>query len=150
MSIEATSDSFPPKLTTEYTLSKVLEKGACREVRLGFRVPGLHTVAIKIICKGTIVTTFNGGNSSSIVLNKVWILQLVNHPCIINLEDVIDRPNFLFVLLELTDGKELFKKIIEKTKLNEAEANLHFFQIASAFKYLETARPWCFSKLCHQ
>ena len=42
MSMEATSDSFPPELTTKYTVSKVLGKGACGEVRLGFRVPDLH------------------------------------------------------------------------------------------------------------
>ena len=91
----------------------MLEKGACGEVRLGFRVPDLHRVAIKVICKHTIITTFNGGDSSSNVLNKVRI-----HPCIINLEDVIDRPNFLFIMLELAEGGELFKTIIEKTKLN--------------------------------
>ena len=60
----------------------------------------------------------------------------MNHPCIINLEDVIDTPNFLLIMLELSEGKELFDKIIEKMKLNEAEAKLHFFQIASAIKYL--------------
>ena len=75
MSMEATSDSFPPELTTKYTVSKVLGKGACGEVRLGFRVPDLHRVAIKNTCKRTIVTTFNGGDSSSNVLNKVQILQ---------------------------------------------------------------------------
>ena len=65
MSMEATPYSFPPKLITKYTVSKVLEKGACGEVRLGFRVSDWHRVAIKIICKLTIVTTFNGGDSSS-------------------------------------------------------------------------------------
>ena len=34
MSMEATSNSFPPELTTEYTVSKVLEKAAFGEVRL--------------------------------------------------------------------------------------------------------------------
>ena len=92
--MEATSDSFPPELTTKYKVSKVLEKAACAEVTLGFRVPDLHRVAIKVICKR--VTTFNGGDSSSNVLNKVQILQSVNHPCIINLEDVIDTPKFLY------------------------------------------------------
>ena len=42
---------------------------------------------------------------------------------------------FLLVL-ELAEGGELFDKIIEKTKFNEAEAKLHFFQIASAIQYL--------------
>ena len=56
---EATIDSFPPKLTTKYIMSKVLGKGACGEVWLGFRVPDLHRNAIKIICKGTIITTIS-------------------------------------------------------------------------------------------
>ena len=38
----------------------------------------------------------------------------------------------------------LFDKIIEKTKLNEAEAKLHFFQIALAIQYLH------FKKICHR
>jgi len=41
-------------------------------------------------------------------------------------------------------GGELFDKIIEKTKLNENEAKLHFFQIASAISYLHS------KKICHR
>ena len=51
-----------------------------------------------------------------------------------NMEDVIDTPNFLFIVLELSEGRELFDKIIKKTKLNEAKAKLNFFKIASAIK----------------
>ena len=90
------------------------------------------------------VSPFNGGHSSSNVLNKVRILQLVNHLCIINLEDVIDMPDFLFIVHELAEGGELFYKIIKKTKLNEVEAQLNFFQMALAIKYL------CFKKICHR
>ena len=72
------------------------------------------------------------------MLNKVRILQSVNHPCIIN------APNFLFIVLELAESGELFKKIIKKTKLDKAEAKLNFFQIASAIKYLHL------KKICHR
>ena len=80
------------------------------------------------------------------MLNKVRILQSVNHLCIINLEDVINTANFLFIVLKLAEGGELFEKIIEKTKLNKDEAislKLNFFQIALAIKYLH------FKKICH-
>ena len=117
-------------------------KVACGEVRQGLRVPDFHRVAVKIICKR--LTTLYGGDSFSNLLNKVWILQSVNHPCIIYLEDVIDTANFIFIVLELAEGRELFTKIIKKTKLNEAEAKLNFFQIASAIKYLH------FKKICHR
>ena len=57
-----------------------------------------------------------------------------NHPCIINLKDVIDSPNFLSIVLELAVGGELFDKIIKKTNLNKAEVKQHFFQISSVIK----------------
>ena len=85
-------------------------------------VPDLHRVAIKITCKRIIVTTFNIGDSSSNMMNKVRILQSVNHPCILTLEDVTDKPNILLIVLELAEGGELFDKIIEKMKLKKAEA----------------------------
>ena len=75
------------------------------------------------------------------MLNKVRILQSVNKPSIINLEDVID--NFLFNVLELAEGGDLFKEIIKKMKLNEAEAKLHFIHTNSAIKYLH------FKKIFH-
>ena len=53
MSTEAQTDIFPASLTNKYTVSKVLGRGATGEVRLGFRIPDLHRVAIKIICKRT-------------------------------------------------------------------------------------------------
>ena len=123
----------------KYTVSKVLGRGACGEVRLGFRVPDLHRVAIKVICKRTTGTT-----GASSILNQVRILQSVNHPCVINLEDVIESSDYLFIVLELAEGGELFDKIIEKTKLNESEAQLHFYQIAPAIKYLHAM------KICHR
>ena len=69
--MEATSYTFPPELTTKCTVIKVLGKRACGEARLGFMVPDLHRVTNKIICKCTIIITFNGGNSTSNVLKKV-------------------------------------------------------------------------------
>ena len=61
-------------------------------------------------------------------MNEVRILQQVNHPCVIRLEDVIDTPEFLYIVLELAEGGELFEKIIEKTKFNEAEVSLSLIQ----------------------
>jgi len=142
MSTEVQADKFPVALTNKYTVSKVLGRGATGEVRLGFRIPDLHRVAIKIICKRTNSTI--SSKEASQVLNEVKILQSVSHPCVINLEDVIDTQDFLFIVLELAEGGELFDKIIERTKMNEVEAKLHFFQIASAIKYLHS------KNICHR
>ena len=52
--------------------------------------------------------------------------------------------NFLFIVLELVEGRELMDKIIKKTKVNKAEAMPNVFQIASAIKYLH------FKKIYHR
>ena len=53
----------------------------------------------------------------------------MNHPCVINLIEFIDTPDYLFIVLELAEGGELFDKIIEKSKLDETAAKLYFFQV---------------------
>ena len=71
------------------------------------------------------ITTRHGFSLNS-GFTKIWsppvlplpIFQSVNHSCIINLEDVIDMSNFLFIVLELAKGVKLLHKIIEKTKLS--------------------------------
>ena len=109
-------------------------------MRLGFRIPDLHRVAIKVICKKKTSTV----SSAQTIMNEVRILRTVKHLCIINLEDVIDTPDFLFIVLELAEGGELFEKIIDKTKFNVPEAKLHFYQIASAMQYLHS------KNICHR
>ena len=63
MSSESQTDQFPAALTSKYTVSKTLGRGATGEVRLGFRIPDLHRVAIKIICKRTNSTISNKDSS---------------------------------------------------------------------------------------
>jgi len=132
-------EPYPAELTSKYTVSKLLGKGATGEVKLAFRIPDLHRVAIKIINKRTtkILRTPSA-------LNEVNILRSVNHPCIINLEEVIETVDWLFIVLELAEGGELFDKIIEKTRLNESEAKVHFYQITSAIAYLHK------NHICHR
>ena len=48
---EETEETFPEELTAGYTVSKVLGSGASAEVRLAFRRPDMHRVALKIIRK---------------------------------------------------------------------------------------------------
>ena len=68
------------------------------------------------------------------VLNKVWILKSECHPCIINLKNVIDKPNFLFIVMDLAEEGEHFYKIIEKTKLNEAKLFSFWLGMSKVFR----------------
>ena len=60
---------------------------------------------------------------------KTLIFQEIDHPCVIRLEDVVDTDQYLYIVLELADGGELFDKIVAKTKLDEDEAKLMFYQV---------------------
>ena len=66
------------------------------------------------------------------------MLRSISHPCIISLEDVIDTDDHLYIVLELAEGGELFDKIIEKSRFNESEAKLQFYQMTSAIAYLHS------------
>ena len=61
-------------------------------------------------------------------------LGTIDHPCVIQLLDVIDTESSLYIILELADGGELFDKIMEKVKFSEKEAKLYLYQMMSAEK----------------
>ena len=54
--------------------------------------------------------------------------------------DVIDTPDYLYIVLELAEGGELFDKIIEKTRFNNTKAKLYFYHLASAIQYLHSKK----------
>ena len=70
------------------------------------------------------------------LLNEVRLLQSVSHPNIIRLEEVIDCPAMLVLVLELAEGGELFEQMLRKTVLDEATAKFYFQQMSSAIAYL--------------
>jgi len=135
-------ETFPPELTSRYILGKVLGDGGAGEVRLGFRLPDLDRVAVKIIRKTG--STFGRRARQQHLRNEVKILQAVNHPNIIKLEDVVDCENFLFIVLELAEGGELFEKMTRKVRLDEASSKLIFYQLSSAIDYLHS------TNICHR
>jgi serine/threonine-protein kinase Chk2 len=120
----------------KYVVGPTLGSGACGVVHLAFRQIDDYRVAIKIIEKKKFGSIDPTRQNQAGVMNEVRILQSIDHPCIIRLEDIMETDDHLYIVLELAEGGELFDKIIEKTKFNEMEAKLHFYQIVSGIKYL--------------
>jgi len=134
---------YPRQLRDKYLISKELGTGACGVVKLGFKISGSfgvsldnpQRVAVKKVDKRKAPLHKGAGSD---VLNEVRILRAVDHPCVIRMEDVVDTEHFLYIVLELAEGGELFDKIVQKTRLNESEAKLVFYQLASAIDYLHS------------
>lgn len=85
-----------------------------------------HKVAIKIIQREI------GNDEKSLRTHKklereIAIMKLISHPNVMQLYDVYDGKNELFLIMEIVEGGELFDYLVKKGRLSENEA-LGFFQ----------------------
>lgn len=134
MDVSANADlSLPSEMRESYSLSKLLGRGACGEVKLAFTKEHCKKVAVKIIQK----TKFGTGvGPVRPVTNEVSILRSLQHPCIIAVEDVFETPETLFIIMELVEGGELFDRVVSAGHLSEEIAKLLFYQMVCGIKYL--------------
>lgn len=129
--------NLPREVRDKYTISKQLGSGAYGEVRLAFEKNTGLKYAIKIISKRKF--TINGKNQMNLnaqIMSEVNILKKLEHPCIIKIKEVIDVPDAVYIVLDLVEGGELFDKVVELEKYDEATAKLLFYQMVLAIKYL--------------
>lgn len=117
---------------THYTLGKVLGNGTYGVVRQATNKTTGVGVAIKIINKR------NNSLSQKMLDNEKAILQKVRHPNIIALEALYETSNYLFFVMELVTGGELFDHLMQKGSFSEKEASKIIRQILEALKYLHS------------
>eukprot|EP01133_Synstelium_polycarpum_P007863 gene7863-9228_t len=68
--------------------------------------------------------------------SEINILKQIKHPNIISIIEIFDTERYLYIVLELATGGELFDKIKQKGKFCEPEAKDVFKQILTAVSYL--------------
>ncbi|XP_076755046.1 ovarian-specific serine/threonine-protein kinase Lok isoform X2 [Xylocopa sonorina] len=126
------------ELKNKYAVSRKLGSGACGEVKMVFTKSGCKKFAMKTIMK--IGGTTNGQkhplNDPEKVMNEVKILKALKHPCIIRMEEIVDTPKAVYIVLELMEGGELFERIKSRGKLSEKHAKFIFYQVVLAVSYL--------------
>lgn len=75
---------------------------------------------------------------------EVAIMKLIKHPNVLELYDVYETENHLYLVLELVEGGELFDYLVQRGRLPEQEALRFFQQIIGGLSY-------CHSHLvCHR
>lgn len=52
------------------------------------------------------------------------------------MEEIVDTPKAVYIVLELMEGGELFERIKNRGKLSEKHAKLIFYQVVLAVSYL--------------
>ncbi|AFZ81659.1 protein kinase domain-containing protein [Theileria equi strain WA] len=75
---------------------------------------------------------------------EITAISGLYHPNIIQLYELIDTPDTLFIIMEYVDGGELFEYVSQKSRLREVEAIRLFRQILSAVDFCHRRM------LCHR
>ena len=137
--IKNTANEFPPEITQKFSMSKLLGSGACGNVYLGIRKSDSKQFAIKNVKKehASALSDINIANKNAI-LNEINLLNGIDHPNIIKLEEVIETEGNIYMVLELADGGEVFDEVVKKIRLHEPYAKSIFYQTLCAIDYLHS------------
>jgi MAP/microtubule affinity-regulating kinase len=116
-----------------YTIKKILGKGAYATVRLAQHNETSKKVAIKTYDKYQIIDPTKRAN----MLREIEILKKLDHPNIIKLYETVDTPKHFHLVLEYVSGLSLYTYIKSKPNscLDENEAKRIFKQILGALDY---------------
>lgn len=101
-------------------------------MKQGYHIFTGQKVAIKILDKWKI----DDVNDIERVAREIHILRIVRHPHIIQLYEIIETKNRLFLIMEHCCNGELFNYITSKNHLKEDEACRLFQQLVSGIEYL--------------
>ncbi|KAJ8949327.1 hypothetical protein NQ314_008247 [Rhamnusium bicolor] len=130
---------LPPSLRKIYEPSRLLGIGACGEVRLAYEKLSCEKYAIKKIIKGkNTPSQIENINHPSRIQVELDILQRLSHPLIVNMREIVETENEVFVVLEYVDGGELSKKISCGNTLTESNTKFLFYQVVLAVQYLHS------------
>merc|ERR1712063_191212 len=100
----------------KYTVGEILGRGAFSTVKEVTSKRSGRKYAVKIIDKK------NVGQDMQRLRTEIEILTRVKHPNIINLKEIMEDDDTLYIITELVTGGELFDKIVELGAYTEADA----------------------------
>ncbi|KAJ3158882.1 hypothetical protein HDU86_002570 [Geranomyces michiganensis] len=145
-----------------YVVGRRLGEGSTGYVKLGVHQTTGVKVAIKIIGKASLMTGSSSGSSPSDppasddppmtpttasnsnqnthmrkLEREIAIMKLIKHENIVQILDVYESDSELFLILEYTEGGELFDYMVTKGKLSHYETVVFLQQIMNAVEYCQ-------------
>lgn len=122
------------KITKNYKIwAEVLGRGAYGEVRKALHISTNEMRAIKIIYKNDC-----SADDQQSIFKEINILKQLDHPNIVKVYEYFHDEKFIFIVMELVQGGELFDRIVDVHHFSERKAAEIFHQILSAVNYLHT------------
>ncbi|CAK1599687.1 unnamed protein product [Parnassius mnemosyne] len=128
----AAAQLLPHPLRLKYTVGKIIGDGNFAVVRICKDKNTSKEYALKIIdkakCKG----------KEHYVEAEVRVMRKLCHPRIVSLIEEQDCPEWLFLIMELVSGGDLFDSIAAVCKFSEPQARLLIGHLTSAIAYLHS------------
>ncbi|XP_035239654.1 serine/threonine-protein kinase BRSK2-like [Anguilla anguilla] len=124
------------KKVGHYLIGKTLGEGSFAKVREGLHVITDEKVAIKVIDKHKV-------KNDDYVMKNLYreghIHQMIRHPNIAQLLDVMETDNNYYLVTELCLGGNLMSRIYERRHLEEREVQKYIRQLIMAVEHLHRA-----------
>eukprot|EP00826_Nyctotherus_ovalis_P005295 TRINITY_DN11192_c0_g1_i11.p1 TRINITY_DN11192_c0_g1~~TRINITY_DN11192_c0_g1_i11.p1 ORF type:complete len:218 (-),score=33.04 TRINITY_DN11192_c0_g1_i11:53-706(-) len=115
-----------------YALGKSLGEGTFGKVRVGTHMLTGEKVAVKILEKERIIDIADVER----VAREIHILKIIRHANILQLYEIIETTEKLYLITEYISGGELYEYIATNKRIEEPEARKFFCQIISGVEYL--------------
>uniref|UniRef100_A0A3B3QJR9 non-specific serine/threonine protein kinase n=1 Tax=Paramormyrops kingsleyae TaxID=1676925 RepID=A0A3B3QJR9_9TELE len=127
---------YHTKRVGNYLIGRKLGEGSFAKVREGLHALTGEKVAVKVIDK-------RKAKKDSYVTKNLrregQIQQMIRHPNITQLLDVLETENSYYLVMELCPGGNLMNRIYEKKRLEEKEAQKYVRQLVMAVEHLHRA-----------
>ena len=99
---------------TKFNTVKMIGKGSFARVYLVENKETGQRFAVKAFSKEYLMSQDKGKKS---LINEIEVMQKLKHPCVMNLEEVHESKNSIYLVLELLEGGELLNFISAKESL---------------------------------
>lgn len=113
-----------------YKFGRTLGQGTFATVKMATNIAENSKWAVKIIKRSALTSE----DEESLKM-EIQILQLTNHPNIVSVKEVFYCRNYVYLVMDLMTGGELFDRIVTKDHYSEQEAKNALRQVAVAIKY---------------
>eukprot|EP01038_Epipyxis_sp_PR26KG_P006384 gene6384-8794_t len=113
-----------------YKFGRILGQGTFATVKLATSLKDKSKWAIKVVKRSAL----SHEDEESLKM-EIKILELTNHPNIVAVKEVFYSRSFVYLVMDLMTGGELFDRIVLKDHYSEEEAKVALWQIVNAIKY---------------
>ena len=120
------------KMVGQYMLGKTIGEGTFGKVKLAVHLPTGEKVAVKILEKSRIKEQADVRR----VNREIKILKRSRHANIVQLYEVLDTQNSIYLMMENCAGGELFDYIVNARHVPEPQACKFFHQIINGVEAL--------------